>query len=612
MYTKLLRYLFSFCALFCLIIAIGDAFDRGRLASLGFVPQIVSEHEAVVSGLDPGSAAARAGVRNGDRITTPEDWLRSLAVLGVTADVPVRVGQQVQFYDRRTMHAVRVVAEPIPTLFSPARMASQVIRVASLLFALMLFWRFPSDRAALALAWFFVCVNMTRVANTGSFAFTWPYKTVIVELAQVWMPATLALFACWFPDRRPRDVRRVLMEIVIALIAVALLLKLGSIVYLFTGKFPHLPVTIYAPLMNVVFAGAFAGIAIISIIVDFRRSAPLDRLRLEWVALGMALEIYVIRGFILLAPWTTGPGGAFNTVGLLIFDACTIGGTACLLYAFLRYRVLDLTFAVSRAAVFAVLSSFIVVLFIVIESITGKYIESRSHITSVFITLGIALLLGLSLRTVHDYIQRSVDRIVFRDRYVGRRELRTFTAQASFVGDESVLAERIVRTLTVFMGASYAVLYLLSDGATFIPVACSEREGWGALPADDAQIAALKESREPMYVESKTSALEGAIAFPMFVAGELSGLVACGPRKGRESYPPDDIDTIHRLVDRVGLQLDAIRTARMKEQFGKVRELMREHITHGADGGHVIARIAELVGLDANSYSSGHSRGTPR
>jgi hypothetical protein len=88
----------------------------------------------------------------------------------------------------------------------------------------------------------------------------------------------------------------------------------------------------------------------------------------------------------------------------------------------------------------------------------------------------------------------------------------------------------------------------------------------------------------------------------MFARGELTGFLACGKRRVRETYTPDEIEAINYAIERVGVQLDAIRGARMQRQLREIRQLVSAYELYGADGARVLAQISRVSGAKEGGY----------
>lgn len=590
------RYTLSLITLFALVIAFGDLFDRNRYGSPGITYRTMGEREAVVTDVAPESDAWNAGVRSGHRISAP--WIRFNAVLGPGTSSGARAGTLITLKDLSSGKTVAITATPIPNIYSPDRVIAHVLRIACLILALVLFWREPADRAARALGAFLLAYNLEGWGNSASFLFhrAWLPQT-ITDVGTVVMLLMLVLFVCWFPNRYPRDARRSIVWSACLVAFVALVLRMDAVHYAFAGNGLPLLHTFYIAWGSYVEPALFGAMAIAALVVDFRTSSQLDRLRLEWLTVGMALQIYaaVLSNFA-FAQFLSGFAGASTVLGDVINNTAQTVGTACMLYAFLHYRVLDITFAINRATVFAVFSTVVVGLFVLVEYLISKYVESHSHVTGLAITLVAALAVGIFLRTIHRYVDRIVDQVVFRQRHRDEQAIRVFGRRARFISDETALEERTLHTLDRHAGAQGSALYLRADGGDYLCAFSSLTGRPDVVDRNDAYVVMMKDSDTVCHINDPGTTVPGELALPMIVRGELFGFVACGKRRIRELYAPDELDAMAYMVDRVGIQLDALRTARMQHILGEISNLVRAHLLLGGDGSSLITTIAEITG----------------
>jgi len=185
---------------------------------------------------------------------------------------------------------------------------------------------------------------------------------------------------------------------------------------------------------------------------------------------------------------------------------------ATLMYVALNRRLLDVGFALNRAAVFAVISAIVVGTLVLVE-----------WAASAIIGAAVVLALGLSMRYIHTYVDRFVDRVFFRKRHEDEAALRKFAHEAAFITDRSTLLERAAQEVRDHTDASDASI-LLFDSST-------------SLDENDPAIVAMRAWHKPVDLHTQPhSALRGDMAFPMVSRGRLIGALLCAPKREGESY----------------------------------------------------------------------------
>ncbi len=202
------------------------------------------------------------------------------------------------------------------------------------------------------------------------------------------------------------------------------------------------------------------------------------------------------------------------------------------------------------------------------------------------------------MRTLHRHVGGFADRLIFRARYEAEEALRSFGRRAAFITDEVTLQERTVRALTDYARAQHAALYLArSDGDFALGASWPENSAVSHVSGDDSTVLALKDTRTPQYVPDGKSSVVAELVFPMLARGELIGFAACGKRRVRETYTPDETEAMSYALEHVAIQLDVILMQRLQVQIREVQELCRAYALLGAEAPRVLERIAAISGI---------------
>ncbi|HEY9179415.1 MAG TPA: GAF domain-containing protein, partial [Candidatus Baltobacteraceae bacterium] len=227
-----------------------------------------------------------------------------------------------------------------------------------------------------------------------------------------------------------------------------------------------------------------------------------------------------------------------------------------LAYVILRHRVIDVGFVLNRAVVYACVSIVIVGVFVIVETLLAKYVESTNHVTSTAVELAVALALGFSIRYVHARVDRFVDTVLFRERHLAEQAIHDFALDASYITDATVLLTRCITTVEKHARARGAGIWL-AQGAAYRPAASTFSLA-PAVDQNDPAVVAMRARRVAVHVRDCDSLLPGSLAFPMIVRGELLGILLCGPKSDDETYAPDEQAALASLAGSVAHALDAI------------------------------------------------------
>ena len=316
-------------------------------------------------------------------------------------------------------------------------------------------------------------LNAPRVASI----FSWlpdslyaPTATVIVSLLTEFPIFAVLVFLTRFPRNPEQPKARLRMRIgdgiVIAAIAPCTFFTLAEPVVFQTFAVGHYTFQIVG-----IITGAFFAIT------AYREASGEDRQRIGWVLVGlMASDVSLIIENVAYLSW---PSATVRNVLFLTSYVLSAVLPLSLGYAVLRYRVIDLGFVVNRTLVYAVVTALIVVVVSFVDWISGKLInETRLALAA---EAGVTILLGVTLNTVHSRIERIVDRLVFRQRYLAERKLRNRLDALSFATSDAAidaaLTDEIVDILRL---RSAAVFRVNSEDGAFVrrrSVAWTEADG---------------------------------------------------------------------------------------------------------------------------------------
>jgi hypothetical protein len=235
-------------------------------------------------------------------------------------------------------------------------------------------------------------------------------------------------------------------------------------------------------------------------------------------------------------------------------------------YAILRHRLVDVTIVFSRAAVFGFVSIALVALFVAGEWLAAQILERGLGSTAAngwlgkAVPLGVALLVGLSARSIHAIVDRQLNAIFFGKRAQSLAALRRLAMEADVVTDTSSLLTLTFESVRESIEGKYAAIYIADNGS----YACV-RSTHGTLPTrleqNDAALVRLRRWNEPFEMEFGAHPLSEALLLPMSIRGSLLGLLVCGPKRERTHYLPEEIDALALVAHRVGTAYELLSRA---------------------------------------------------
>ncbi|MEO9169600.1 MAG: PDZ domain-containing protein, partial [Candidatus Baltobacteraceae bacterium] len=343
--------------------------DNGEF---GFTLRRISNAQSIVVTVEPGGAAADAGIRKGDRIFPARDPAQRISV--TTPEPGDRIVVRVN--DPNSAPVVVIARASTQNVPAAAIAALVLTHLAFLFMGGLIAFRRPDDPAARSLATFLACfgVAMTLSTDLAQFSSTLGRFAAYLFVEAMFFVGAIAVlsFACRFPERAAGGWRLVIARSVVPLGVAGVLLSMTRLVLYYFTDFPwehrSLLLLPYVLLYNFVLALAFA-----SFIGAYRAMDGFDRIRMRWVlgTFGFGFSGLVVY-FVMVSTGLNNP--ALDVVTFTI--ACIPIGLA---YVILRHRIIDIGFVINRAVVYASVSLIVVGTFIVFEWLLAHVVEQRSN-----------------------------------------------------------------------------------------------------------------------------------------------------------------------------------------------------------------------------------------
>jgi hypothetical protein len=493
----------------------------------------------VVRSIDPGHGADLAGVRVGDlvdvRANAPRErfWLFGQPPTGHPVTILVRRGAQ----ERRTTIVPQTATTYRMVLLSPIWLGF----VGIALFAAIIAWRRYGDPQMRALCLLLVAYGLWESTNEHYVSSEHLWVLVGIAVANVLGTSCVAFWAaCAGSFAPPRTTgRRAMQWLCYALVAGTIVVGLTRVVGLATLTVD--PVGWASVAASIPFALAYAAAAACATLAIAATRGP-ERQRAIWSLVPGAVLIGLGFG-------AEGSQGVIKSYDLAWFvfyvaAAVNIATPMVLTYVALNRRLLDIGFVLNRAAVFTIVSTTLIAAFVIVEWVANEWF-SANHATSAIVAMLVALALGFSIRYVHNFADRFVDRVLFHKRHEAEAALRRFAHEAGFITNRAALLDRAVATVKASTRAEASILVL--DDAP------------AGIDDNDPALVALRAWRKPIDLELVgDSELHGQFAFPMVARGELIGALICGTKQDSEVYAPDESEALQSLADGVGGALSVL------------------------------------------------------
>src|SRR5229473_3574116 len=193
---------------------------------------------------------------------------------------------------------------------------------------------------------------------------------------------------------------------------------------------------------------AFLVLAVIALVVRFRRSSDLERKQLEWIASAatvqvgavVLLQVVIVTPLHALDPSARVAGELFAGVPFAV-SFCALPAAAAL--ALFRYRLYDIDLVINRALVYGATTAGVGAAFFggiaVLQAMLRPF-TSGSELAVAASTLASFLL----FQPIRQRVQRAVDRRFYRSRYDAARTLDAFSGRLASEVDLSAVRTSLI------------------------------------------------------------------------------------------------------------------------------------------------------------------------
>jgi hypothetical protein len=241
--------------------------------------------------------------------------------------------------------------------------------------------------------------------------------------------------------------------------------------------------------------------------------------------------------------------GDFVNAAVVLFTAFGVA------YPVLRHRLVDLNILVSRATVFTLVSMIIVAVFVAAEWGIAKVFEQsfglshdKSGLASQLLTFAIVLVLGMSARSIHRFVEERLTGAFFRKRLQGLANIERVAREADAATDAPELMQLGIQTVRDAF-APLGVAYYLRRGDLY---ECCAETGSGNFPRvyrlNEAVPLRLRRWQEAFEVDDDSDERLHMLFVPMTVRGDLIGFLCCGAKPDRTAYLEDERKALLQLA----------------------------------------------------------------
>jgi hypothetical protein len=206
-----------------------------------------------------------------------------------------------------------------------------------------------------------------------------------------------------------------------------------------------------------VFSFVFLLLAVVSVVLRYRRSAGEERLQLKWFAYAVAVSLGLIFALLPVAP--------MGTAGQVIYDMAIVAGIGLALpaaigIAVLKYRLYAIDRIISRTVSYVLVTGLVVGVYLGCVALLTRVLPVRGSVGVAVSVLAAATLFAPLRRRVQSLVDQRFDRA----RYNAERVVTQFSVQLRDQVDIDVLGEDLRGVVDQVLAPAHLSLWLRDPG----------------------------------------------------------------------------------------------------------------------------------------------------
>ncbi len=264
-------------------------------------------------------------------------------------------------------------------------------------------------------------------------------------------------------------------------------------------------------------------VPVVMLYAGYRDAAAAERQRLRWMMVAGLLWFFGImlqNTPFLGSLWS-------NLVSNFVMIMALLG----FLYAVLRLRVVDISVVIDRALVYGAMTTLVVGVVAALNSLALR--ETLVPGAGFALQVLVPLALGIVLGRLRSYLDRLVEQVFFRGKYLAEKALKTFARRVGYMEDSNALLDAAAVEIKKQVGTPGLAIYSAESGGYRRQREAGESGFPESLSNDDPAFVALRADQAAVDLEQLGSKLgEDGCVFPMLVLGKLRGALVCRNRPG--------------------------------------------------------------------------------
>ncbi|MGH8321052.1 MAG: hypothetical protein ACRESX_07595 [Gammaproteobacteria bacterium] len=476
-----------------------------------FSVTVVDSHTAVIQPT-PGFAMP-AGIQAGDNIDLPSlDRLDRAALINFNLQINLPAAPIYHLVIQRNTHRISI---PVASIDLGVSQRVQVAYWAITVFywlmgilALLALWRSRGQAAQYMTRWLTFFIFGFAISGVG-------LEGIAGLSIQVGAVASYTLARVAFYLMIETLVGKILTARMLMLVRTAFVLVLATGVIVMIGG--PIAYVLYGwaglvqPEYGVVFTAGYL-IPAVLLLLSYNHATLAQRPQIRWLLLSTATllaGIFVSNTFIFNI--------ATNAVVQSIFFVLCMSGFA---YTVLRLKVVDVSVVIDRTLVYGGMTALVVGVLAAVNSLVQHAALGTN--ASLLLQVIVPLSLGIVLSRIRTYLERIVDQVFFRKKYLAEKALRRIARHCNQYEQAAELFRMLAEEIRRHLGAMGCAVYERKSNV----YVCSYQAGEVVYPNqmsidDPAVVAARAENKESDLSDLHSILGTDGYVFPMRALGEL-------------------------------------------------------------------------------------------
>lgn len=294
---------------------------------------------------------------------------------------------------------------------------------------------------------------------------------------------------------------------------------------------------------------------------------------LEWVDAAAYLLFFSNPSLYALA-------GASDVADTLLQPWLPILASLAVYYALVHERVVDIRFAIGRAAEYALTTAVVIVVFAVLEWGFGQLFEGSQ--IAAYATLLAAVIAGFSFNAVHSRVDRLIEAIFFSREHDARERLVRVARALLYANSERLVLEFLLDHPIDALELTSGAVFVLNESRTAFKRIASKNWEESALKevsTDDALVAQLHTAKEPLLLRTvgwhPNDLPEGdkrpVLAVQVLMRAEVFAIAFYGPHVNGAEISSDEQDLLYSVAASAAAAFDHLEADRTRREIEALR-----------------------------------------